>query len=68
MFAAGAKGVRSNGNKIADGIAQAYCKIIPAYMIKKVKSRLDPELLEAVDQFSTMYCISWSSPMQDRVN
>jgi len=40
------------------GIAQAYYKIIPDYIIKEVKNRLDSELLEVVEQFNTKYCLS----------
>jgi ADP-ribosylglycohydrolase len=39
------------------GIAQAYYQTIPAYIIKEVKKRLDPELLKVVEQFNTKYCL-----------
>jgi ADP-ribosylglycohydrolase len=38
------------------GIAQAYYKTIPDYIIKEVKNRLDHELLKVVEQFNTKYC------------
>lgn len=43
---------------MAGSIAQAYYKIIPAYIIEEVKNRLDSELLQVVEQFNTRYCIS----------
>ena len=39
------------------GIAQAYYRTIPAYIVEEVRNRLDPELLEVVEQFSTKYCL-----------
>jgi ADP-ribosylglycohydrolase len=38
------------------GIAQAYYKIVPDYIIKEVKNRLDPELLKVAEQFTAKYC------------
>jgi len=38
-------------------IAQAYYQTIPAYIVEEVRNRLDPELLEVVEQFSTKYCL-----------
>ena len=38
------------------GIAQAYFKVVPAYIIEEVKDRLDPELLKVVEQFTAKYC------------
>jgi ADP-ribosylglycohydrolase len=40
------------------GIAQAYYKKIPDYIIKEVKNRLDSELLNIVEEFNTRYCLS----------
>jgi len=40
---------------IAGGIAQAYYKKIPEYIIKKVKQLLDGDLLAIVDKFSKRY-------------
>jgi ADP-ribosylglycohydrolase len=37
------------------GIAQAYYRTIPDYIIKEVENRLDPELLKVVEQFNTKY-------------
>jgi ADP-ribosylglycohydrolase len=43
---------------MAGGIAQAYYKIIPPYIIKEVKNRLHPELLAVVEEFNSTYRIS----------
>ena len=40
---------------IAGGIAQAYYKEIPDYIIKEVKEILDPDLLNIVDLFNERY-------------
>ena len=40
------------------GIAQAYYHEIPTYIIGEVRNRLDPELLNIVDQFNRRYCLS----------
>ena len=40
---------------IAGGIAQAYYREIPRYIIREVKATLDPELLEIIDQFTHRY-------------
>ena len=40
------------------GIAQAYYKTIPDYIIKEVKNRLDSELMKVVEEFSSRYCLS----------
>ena len=42
---------------MAGGIAQAYYKIIPDYIIKEVKHRLDSELLKVVEEFSSKYML-----------
>ncbi len=42
---------------MAGGIAQAYYKTIPEYIIKEARNRLDPELLKVVEQFNTRYCL-----------
>jgi ADP-ribosylglycohydrolase len=42
---------------IAGGIAQAYYKTIPEYIVKEAKNRLDKELLKVVEQFNTKYCL-----------
>jgi ADP-ribosylglycohydrolase len=39
------------------GIAQAYYRAIPDYIIKEVKDRLDRELLKVVEQFNTNYSL-----------
>ena len=39
------------------GIAQAYYKVVPDYIIKEAKNRLDPELLKVVEQFIAKYCL-----------
>ena len=41
----------------AGGIAQAYHRTIPDYIIKEVKHRLDRELLKVVKQFSSKYSL-----------
>ncbi|MFC1938608.1 ADP-ribosylglycohydrolase family protein [Chloroflexota bacterium] len=38
------------------GIAQAYYKTIPDYIIKEVRNRLDSELLKVVEEFNSRYC------------
>ena len=40
---------------IAGGIAQAYYKHIPDYIIEQLRIRLDPELLLVIDAFSDRY-------------
>ncbi len=40
---------------ITGGIAQAYYKIIPEYLIEKTRELLTPELLEIVDLFNDIY-------------
>lgn len=40
---------------ITGGIAQAYYKAIPQYIIKKARAILDSELLKIVDQFTERY-------------
>jgi ADP-ribosylglycohydrolase len=40
------------------GIAQAYYKVIPEYIIQQVKDRLDSELLKVVEKFNVRYCLS----------
>ena len=40
---------------IVGGIAQAYYRAIPASITEEVRSRLDPELLMVVEQFSATY-------------
>jgi ADP-ribosylglycohydrolase len=40
---------------ITGGIAEAFYKVIPEYIISETKQRLDPELLEIVDQFEDRY-------------
>lgn len=42
---------------IAGGIAQAYYKFIPEYIITEVRARLYPELLAIVDKFASKYGI-----------
>jgi ADP-ribosylglycohydrolase len=42
---------------MAGGIAQAYYKTIPEYIVKEVRNRLDKELLKVVEQFNTKYCL-----------
>ena len=42
---------------IAGGIAQAYYKAIPQYIIKNVRAILDSELLKIVDQFTERYML-----------
>jgi ADP-ribosylglycohydrolase len=42
---------------MAGGIAQAYYRTIPDYIIKEVQNRLDLELLKVVEQFNTKYSI-----------
>ncbi len=42
---------------MAGGIAQAYYRTIPDYIITEVKNRLAPELLKVVEQFNTKYCL-----------
>jgi ADP-ribosylglycohydrolase len=42
---------------MAGGIAQAYYRAIPDYIIKEVKDRLDRELLKVVEQFNTNYSL-----------
>ncbi len=42
---------------MAGGIAQAYYKTVPDYIIKEVKNRLDHELLKVVEQFHIKYCL-----------
>lgn len=39
------------------GIAQAYYKTIPDYIIKEARNRLDSELLKVVEQFNIKYCL-----------
>jgi ADP-ribosylglycohydrolase len=39
------------------GIAQAYYKTIPDYILKEVKNRLDTDLWAVVEQFNTKYCL-----------
>ena len=39
------------------GVAQAYYRTIPDYIIKEAKNRLDPELLKVVEQFNIRYCL-----------
>jgi len=46
---------------MAGGIAQAYYKTVPDYIIREVKNRLDPELLKVVEEFNTKYCPSSNS-------
>lgn len=43
---------------IAGGIAQAYYKNIPAYIVAKTRALLDPKLLEIVDEFNSKYSLS----------
>ena len=43
---------------MAGGIAQAYYRAIPDYILKEVRNRLDPELLQVIEQFNTKYCLS----------
>jgi len=51
---------------MAGGIAQAHYKIVPDYIIKEAKNRLDPELLRVVEQFNKKYCPSgYSIPIID---
>jgi ADP-ribosylglycohydrolase len=40
---------------IAGGIAQAYYKQIPEYILEKTRKILDPELLQIVDEFNVKY-------------
>jgi hypothetical protein len=40
---------------MAGGIAQAYYKEIPGYIIKKVRKLLDDDLLAIVDEFNERY-------------
>lgn len=40
---------------IAGGIAQAFYKVIPKHIVRKVRSVLDEELLTVVDQFTDKY-------------
>jgi ADP-ribosylglycohydrolase len=42
---------------IAGGIAQAYYKFIPKYIITEVRARLYPELLAILDEFAAKYGI-----------
>lgn len=42
---------------MAGGIAQACYKIIPDYIIKEIKNRLDSELLKVVEQFNLKYML-----------
>jgi ADP-ribosylglycohydrolase len=42
---------------MAGGIAQAYYRAIPDYIIKEVKNRLDRELLKVVEQFNIDYSL-----------
>ncbi len=42
---------------IAGGIAQAYYKVIPKYIINKVRKILNEELLHVVDQFAERYML-----------
>ncbi|MDD5700700.1 MAG: ADP-ribosylglycohydrolase family protein [Dehalococcoidales bacterium] len=44
---------------IAGGIAQAYYKQIPEYILKETRGILDPELLQIVDEFNMKYSINW---------
>jgi ADP-ribosylglycohydrolase len=39
------------------GIAQAYYKTIPDYILKEVKNRLDTDLWAVVEEFNTKYCL-----------
>jgi ADP-ribosylglycohydrolase len=41
---------------ITGGIAQAYYREIPEYIIKEVRRILAPDLLKIVDEFSEKYC------------
>jgi ADP-ribosylglycohydrolase len=43
---------------IAGGIAQAYYKNIPEYIVKEARKRLDAELLAVVDRFNEKYNLS----------
>jgi ADP-ribosylglycohydrolase len=49
---------------MAGGIAEAYYKTIPDYIVKEVRNRLDPELLKVVEQFST---ITEIEALRDRI-
>jgi ADP-ribosylglycohydrolase len=40
---------------ITGGIAQAYYKKIPAYMIQKARNILDPSLLSVVEEFNRQF-------------
>ena len=42
---------------IAGGIAQAYYKSIPEYIVNKVRKILDSELLKIIDQFTERYIL-----------
>lgn len=40
---------------VTGGIAQAYYKEIPGYIIKQLRNRLNPELLQVINAFSDRY-------------
>lgn len=42
---------------MAGGIAEAYYRFIPAYIVEKVRQLLDPDLLEVVDQFQQRFML-----------
>jgi ADP-ribosylglycohydrolase len=42
---------------MAGGIAQAYYRTIPDYIVKEVNNRLDEDLLKIVEQFGTKYSL-----------
>ena len=43
---------------IADGIAQAYYKKIPAHIIAKTRAILDQQFLEIMDEFNSKYALN----------
>jgi ADP-ribosylglycohydrolase len=46
---------------IAGGIAQAYYREIPTFVLEQTRNRLDGDLLEIIDQFNTKYDLDMSN-------
>jgi hypothetical protein len=44
---------------MAGGIAQAYYKHVPGYIIEKVRNILDNDLLTVLDEFNERYELPW---------
>ena len=43
---------------MAGGIAEAYYRFIPEYIVAKVRTCLDPDLLRIIDQFNTRFILN----------